>query len=68
MMKAGGMEWALMDIGVELHWQGWRLEACIPRWASLFEVEIGSGQARTDCTHITMQHVKQGDGYSGVFG
>lgn len=25
--ESGGMEWALMDIGVELHWQGWRLEA-----------------------------------------
>ena len=42
--ESRGMEWALMDISVELHWQGWRLEALHTQIGSLFEVESGSGQ------------------------
>lgn len=52
-MKAGGMEWALMDIGVELRWQGRRFGGLHTERGTLHEAE-------NDCGHAQMQWVAGG--------
>lgn len=45
-----GMEWALMDIGIELHWQGWRLKAWIPRQTCRLRLKQAVGSTRRLCS------------------
>lgn len=52
-MKAGGMEWALMDIGVELRWQGRRL-------GGLHTERGAPREAETNCGHAQMQRMAGG--------
>lgn len=46
-----GMEWALMDIGIELHWQGWRLKAWIPRQTCRLRLKQAVGSTRRLCCY-----------------
>lgn len=46
-----GMEWALMDIGIELHWQGWRLKAWIPRQTWHLRLKQAVGSTRRLCCY-----------------